>query len=82
MCGQFGDGQGVRVLDHRHEQSPWSIHGHADVDVLLVDQLFAVEVDARVEAGKFIQGLSVYFCENGGYGEFAAALGHFFLRFG
>ena len=39
----------VGVADHRHEQAAIGVHGDADVDVLLVDDLAALGVDRRVE---------------------------------
>ena len=39
----------VGVADHRHEQAAIGVHGHADVHVLLVDDLAALGVDRGVE---------------------------------
>ena len=47
----------VRVADHRHQQAALGVHGHADVDVLLVDQLARRRVEAGVEVREALQGL-------------------------
>src|SRR5271165_32629 len=68
----------VDVANHRNQQAAVSIGGHADVDVLLVDDFFFVEVDAGVELRKNFQCRGADFQRDRGDGHFAA--GFFGLR--
>ena len=49
LDGDLRDVLLVGVADHRHEQAAIGVHGDADVDVFLVDDLAALGVDRRVE---------------------------------
>ena len=45
----------VDVANHRHEQAAIGVDGHADVHVLLVDDLVGLQIDRRVRLREFLQ---------------------------
>src|SRR5215467_2398740 len=42
----------VNIAQHGHQQAPLRIHGHAQVHILLVNDLAALHIDAGIELGK------------------------------
>ncbi len=71
---QLDDALVLNVADHGHQQSPGGVHGHADMDIILVDHLFVGRIDAGVEARVALKGDGADFHQHRGEGQLAAFL--------
>ena len=59
----LGETQALGMADHRHHQSPLGAHGHADVLVVVIDDVPAV--DKGVDFGKLLEGFHAGLDEKG-----------------
>ena len=80
LDGDLRDVLLVGVADHRHEQPAIGVHRHADVHVLLVDDLAALGVDRGVELRELLHRGRQHLHQHRGDGEVAAGLGHLVLE--
>src|SRR5580658_7780079 len=64
----------VDVANHWNEQTAICVGGHADIDVLLVDDLFLLDIDAGIELRKYIQGRGTNFQSDRGDRHLATSL--------
>src|SRR5690625_2200195 len=55
LLGQFDQPLLVAIADHRHHQAVRRVHGDADVEILLEDQLFAGRVQRGIELRELLQ---------------------------
>ena len=83
LAGQFGQLLGNleqtlprHIPQHRHEQPPFRVHRHADVNVLAQDDLVFLSVQYRIEKGKLGQRTCQCSDQNRGEGQGPALLGH------
>ena len=56
FAGDVENAQPIDVANHRHDQPAGRIDRHAQVDILLVDDLLLFLVEARVQQGMLPQG--------------------------
>ncbi len=67
-----GKGHGVGVVDHRHHKTRGRACGDAHVDVVLVNDVGAVNL--CVDLGHFVQGVHAGLCKEGHEAQFHAVL--------
>src|SRR5207237_10711475 len=55
LRGQLGHALAVRIAHHRDNQAPFGVHRHADMIVLLQDELTALRIEAGVKAWELLE---------------------------
>ncbi len=81
-AGEIGDGlldvreaQALGAAQHRHHQALAAAHGHADVEVVAVDDGVALVIDARIDGGELLERFDCRLHEEGHHAQLDAVPG-------